>query len=196
MKHTKADIVSKGEFLARSKGYYDTSLNDILEECGISKGTFYNYFESKEDYLNQVLESYGLGMNDYMNVVLKDSSKSPIARLEQLYYSLVEMNEKEKCENGCLLINFSEEVGGSIDSISNRCSLIFNGWLERVADCIQEGQEKDEIIKDMNALDLARFIHTSVNGTCAIMKIERSTAPMKQMIDTCLSLITTKSKTN
>ena len=38
-----------------SRGYENTSVDDIIEEAGIAKGTYYYYFESKEQMLEEVI---------------------------------------------------------------------------------------------------------------------------------------------
>lgn len=38
-----------------SKGYENTSVDDIIREAGIAKGTYYYYFESKEQTLEEVI---------------------------------------------------------------------------------------------------------------------------------------------
>ena len=39
-----------------SKGYENTSVDEIIEEAKIAKGTFYYYFESKEQILEEVVK--------------------------------------------------------------------------------------------------------------------------------------------
>ena len=40
-----------------SNGYENTSVDGIIEEAGIAKGTFYHYFSSKEQLLEEVIDS-------------------------------------------------------------------------------------------------------------------------------------------
>ncbi|WP_088809653.1 MULTISPECIES: TetR/AcrR family transcriptional regulator [Listeria] len=49
MKDKKRRIITEAKNIFRKKGYLLTSVADIVEASGISKGTFYNYFTSKEE---------------------------------------------------------------------------------------------------------------------------------------------------
>ncbi|MEN6327151.1 MAG: TetR/AcrR family transcriptional regulator [Syntrophomonas sp.] len=40
------------------KGYFNTSIRDIIERTGFGTGTFYNYFVDKEDVLKSLLEAF------------------------------------------------------------------------------------------------------------------------------------------
>ncbi len=55
----KALIMQTALELFASEGYYTTSIGKIAQKAGISKGLMYNYFESKEDL---VLEIIGRGI--------------------------------------------------------------------------------------------------------------------------------------
>ena len=50
-------LLEKGIELLWSKGYNATSVNNIVKEANIPKGSFYFYFNSKEDFANLPLIS-------------------------------------------------------------------------------------------------------------------------------------------
>ncbi|MEI2443672.1 TetR/AcrR family transcriptional regulator, partial [Priestia megaterium] len=57
MNQKQLDILGHTHQLFMEKGYVDTSVQDILERSGISKGTFYKYFSSKSELLISLLSS-------------------------------------------------------------------------------------------------------------------------------------------
>lgn len=48
IKKNKKRIMDTASTLFVEKGYNKTSINDIVKKAGMSKGGFYNYFDSKE----------------------------------------------------------------------------------------------------------------------------------------------------
>lgn len=57
MNPKKQQIINAAHHLFIKKGYNASSIQDILDEAGISKGTFYNYFTSKSECLIALMES-------------------------------------------------------------------------------------------------------------------------------------------
>lgn len=56
MNNRKRQVILASLKLFARKGFHSTSIQDILDEAHISKGTFYNYFSSKKDCLVAILE--------------------------------------------------------------------------------------------------------------------------------------------
>ncbi|MGA9227687.1 MAG: helix-turn-helix domain-containing protein, partial [Mesobacillus sp.] len=57
MNDRKQLVIDKAHDLFIEKGYQATSLQEILEYSGISKGTFYNYFSSKNELLIAIFKN-------------------------------------------------------------------------------------------------------------------------------------------
>ena len=51
------NIINAAFTLIAKQGYESTSISQIASEAGVSKGLMYNYFESKEDLLKQLVKS-------------------------------------------------------------------------------------------------------------------------------------------
>ena len=51
-RNTKSRIVDAAWHLFYRQGYDDTTIDDIIEESGTSKGSFYHYFEGKDALLS------------------------------------------------------------------------------------------------------------------------------------------------
>ncbi|SDK28761.1 TetR/AcrR family transcriptional regulator [Sediminibacillus albus] len=59
------------------KGYFSTSMQEIAEDCGVSKGSLYKYFDSKEDVLIQVFEYNHEKMFERARGIHLDQTLSP-----------------------------------------------------------------------------------------------------------------------
>lgn len=53
---TKGVLISIARNLFYTKGYDKTSIQNIIDGANVAKGTFYHYFKSKNDILNQITE--------------------------------------------------------------------------------------------------------------------------------------------
>jgi AcrR family transcriptional regulator len=55
-------LLESAKILFSQRGYYATSVEDIVESAGFSKGTFYFYFESKEELFKSLVEEMHLNI--------------------------------------------------------------------------------------------------------------------------------------
>ncbi len=95
-KYQKKDILKIGYDVLRRNNYHHTGINEILKKANIPKGSFYNFFKSKEDFVLQIIDSYGEINRNEINKYLNDKSKSPYHRLELYSKALITKNETEK----------------------------------------------------------------------------------------------------
>ena len=178
-KYEIEDILETGMEVMREQGYHNTGINDILKASGIPKGSFYNFFSSKEEFGLRLLEHYADTMLAHMDRYLEDTSQSPLERLQHFYSFVIGVNAGEGCTLGCLLNNMGSEVGGLSEAVAQKAQEQFGRWMDKLAACIQEGQKSGEIKRDYHARELAEFVHTSFFGALTRSKIARNIEPMK-----------------
>ncbi|MGB9683184.1 MAG: TetR/AcrR family transcriptional regulator [bacterium] len=79
MKKKKEDILNSALKLFFEKGFNETSIDEITRLAGISKGSFYTYFQSKEDLLSEVIKAaieatrlgfVSLSKEEYLNPIM------------------------------------------------------------------------------------------------------------------------------
>ncbi|MEA3475217.1 MAG: TetR/AcrR family transcriptional regulator [Candidatus Cloacimonadota bacterium] len=81
----KKEIVDTAQSLFYQKGYEKTSVNFIIETIGISKGTFYYYFKSKEDLLDSIVEEFTKEIISKLEPVVNNNSLDAITKLNEFY---------------------------------------------------------------------------------------------------------------
>lgn len=55
---TRRKILNAAEKVFGKKGYYEASVVNITQEAEIGQGTFYNYFQSKKDVYDELIQHY------------------------------------------------------------------------------------------------------------------------------------------
>lgn len=61
---TRQRLVRTAERLIGAHGYENVSVDQIVAECGIAKGTFYHHFKSKDELMDQICGSIYDGLRD------------------------------------------------------------------------------------------------------------------------------------
>lgn len=89
----KNEILDVAERLFCSKGFDNTSTNDILNEIGIARGTLYYHFKSKEDILDAMIERLTNQIVAKAATIALDNSIPVLERLTRTILSLNVDNE-------------------------------------------------------------------------------------------------------
>lgn len=173
-KYQKEEILKIGYDTFRKKGYHNVGINEILKNANIPKGSFYNFFISKEDFALQVIEYYSNWKRNLIEKHLEDKSKSPYHRIKGFYEVLIGINEEDKFSGGCLLNNMANELGALSEPISNATDKNFLSWVYLIADCVKEAQLLGEIRDDYSSYEIAEYLQAGFNGTFSRMKVTHS----------------------
>lgn len=80
----RQELIDAALTLFCDKGYDKTSVNEILNKVGVAKGTFYHYFKSKEDLLDQLVERLSDRFMTEIDKVVRDDKLNAIDKLNQV----------------------------------------------------------------------------------------------------------------
>ncbi|SCY22578.1 TetR/AcrR family transcriptional regulator [Alkaliphilus peptidifermentans] len=84
----KNEILNAAEKLFDGKGYEKCTINDILKEVGIAKGTFYYYFKSKEEVVDAIVSRYKEVVVSRAEKILKNDNINPEEKLMHVFMAM------------------------------------------------------------------------------------------------------------
>jgi TetR/AcrR family transcriptional repressor of nem operon len=176
---TKEKLLDRGVALFTEQGYHGAGLQDILNSVGVPKGSFYNYFASKEEFgaaaINHYIEPFITLLGDW----LQRPDLNAAAALEGYFGSLIAELERRQFMGGCLLGNLIGEIGDT----SETCRLALRQAVHRYRDKLREGLERGQqegvFRTDLSVEDMADLLSDAWQGALLRMKIEQSTKPLE-----------------
>ncbi len=84
-KNTLKQIIVIAKELFFTNGYENTSVNQIIEQVGIAKGTFYHHFKSKVEVLDRIVAEDSIVMHEQYFGILSDSTMDAPTKLSKIF---------------------------------------------------------------------------------------------------------------
>ncbi len=180
VRELREKLLDQGVALLMEQGYHGTGLQELVRSVGVPKGSFYNYFPSKEAFSAEVVKHYIEPFITQLDGHLRRPDVNAETALKAYFNELIEETERRGFKGGCLLGNLIGEIGDT----SDLCQLSLREAVRRYRDKLQEGlaraQQEGSFRKDLDAKDMADFLVNVWQGALLRMKIERSVRPLAQ----------------
>jgi TetR/AcrR family transcriptional repressor of nem operon len=186
---TRATLLEAGKRVFLERGYNNSGIELVLQAAGVPKGSFYYYFESKEDFGLQVLNQFAEDMRANFERFQQDQGVRPLERLRRYFEEVCVRLDSQECRNGCLVGNLSQEMAGQSEKFRVRLEEIFEGCRDRYAGCLQAAQDAGEIAPDLDVQELAEFCLSSWQGAILRAKAARNTRPIRIFIDIVFGIV-------
>ncbi len=177
-------LLEKGMGILWCKGYNGTSVNDIVKAAGIPKGSFYFYFDSKEDFAVKAIEVYFGQQFTPAREILLNTNVSPKQRLLDFYgYRTKMLKEELNCKMGCLASNLGSEMAEHSERI--RTIIVEKEKMihAQITSVIQEAQDCGEIDSSSNPADIVAFFEDAGKGAMISMKEMQSSYPIDNFMN-------------
>ncbi|MBT3256812.1 MAG: TetR family transcriptional regulator [Deltaproteobacteria bacterium] len=176
---TKQKILETGAELIHLKGFNHTGLQEILNVAGVPKGSFYNYFKSKEDFGLQVIDHFA-GYYSFMSrPILEDPALSPLQKIERLLEWFMDFFKSKDYAYGCPIGNLAQEMGDLSPVFRDRLMLAVNIMVDGYSELLAEAQKKGEIPQQLDAKETAYFLVSSWHGALLHMKAIKGPEPLE-----------------
>jgi TetR/AcrR family transcriptional regulator, transcriptional repressor for nem operon len=180
---TRTALLQAGMDVMLEKGYSNTGIQEVLSSLGVPKGSFYHYFESKENFAIAIIEHFDQECSESVRTMLKDQQKTPLQRLYNYCQNGKQGFLSQECRKGCLIGNLSQEMSDQSETLRKVLSAVMTKRQDLFADCIKEGQKLGEISQDWPADKLAEYFISSWSGAFMSAKTVKNIEPLDTFID-------------
>ena len=176
---TKQKILETGAELIHLKGFNHTGLQEILKAVGVPKGSFYNYFRSKEDFGLQVIDHF-VGYYTFMSrPILEDPALSPLEKIRRLLEWFIEFFKSKDYAYGCPIGNLAQEMGDLSPVFRDKLRSALDILVGTYSGMLAQAQKEGEISQNLDVREAARFLVSSWHGALMHMKAMKGPEPLE-----------------
>ena len=190
---TKEFIIEKAAPIFNKKGYAGTSLSDLIEATGLTKGSIYGNFENKDEVATAVF-NYNIKLVNKRiaeYVVLKNTCTEKLIGITEYYRN----NWKYVFEKGgCPLLNASVEADDNLLFLKENVQNSIKRWVKSISVIIDDGKKEGEFKKNINSADYAYAIITLLEGGIMLGKIMNNQKHLILALDRIVYIINTEIK--
>ena len=180
--HNKEDIVQIGLEIILSKGFNATGVDAILKLAKSPKGSFYNFFSSKEAFCLEVIDRYLDGVTNDFQAIFADTSIAPLERVRKSFEVRIALFESYHCTKGCLLGNLGLELSDMHERVRERLVQGLKGWEKSLSVLLRQAHEDKTLLAELDVNVLAENLIASFQGALLCAKIKKSLAPLNNFI--------------
>lgn len=175
-------LLATGLELLTRQGYAATGVQEITNASGVPKGSFYNYFDSKEEFAIEVLRRYQEQACGQLYALLADRGRPPLERLAALFEALGADFAAGGFEGGCLAGRLAQELAGETPAFRAPVAWTFDCMQGAIADTLRDARARGDLAGDDDPDDLAQFLFNSWQGAAMRAKAAHSRQPLDNFI--------------
>lgn len=174
----KEHILDAGLEVMKARGYNGTSVKDIVDAAGVPKGSFYNYFDSKEAFAVEALERASAAGLAAAHEALTDSTVEPVSRLTRFFESWVSDCCAANFRVGCFLGNMCQEMADSSEAIRACVRRILRDHTGLIEAVLEEAREAGRVEPTLDTRSMAEFLFNAWEGAVMRMKAAECREPL------------------
>jgi TetR/AcrR family transcriptional repressor of nem operon len=175
-------LLAAGLDLFLRQGFNGTGIQQITDQAGVPKGSFYNHFASKEAFGAAIIDLYSEHSRNSWKRWMRGAPADPMEAIRHVFTAMLEHHERAGCSLGCLIGNLAAEVAPASKLFRKRLQIAQLAWRERLAELIRAAQDIGQIRDDLDATALSALTWSAWEGALLSMKVEGSVRPLGESI--------------
>jgi len=167
---TKQYIIEKTAPVFNRKGFAGTSVNDMIEATGLTKGSIYGNFENKDEVALAAFD-YNFGVVSSMIKTKMSAKPHSIDKLKVYLTVFTDFVNLPMLHGGCPVLNTAVESDDTHGRLRAKAVGAIEDWYKNIEYIIKEGINTGQIKQGTNAKDFAGAFIALIEGGIMLAKV-------------------------
>ena len=178
---TKETILNKSGILFNTQGYKATSISNITDATGLTKGAIYRHFTSKDELEIETLAHLSGVMDEKMRWRIKGQATAgnKLRAVVQFFESYI---SDPPIEGGCPLLNAAVEADDAHPALRKSALKILNGLRSGLISVLEKGIYYKQLKRGIDKELYATLIIASLEGAIMMSKLSGNDDDIKRII--------------
>lgn len=166
---TRQFIVERTAPIFNKKGYAGTSINDMTDATGLTKGSIYGNFANKDEV---ALAAFDYNVHKVTSMIRSEMDKKKTVREKLLVYVDVYNGSIQGFpEGGCPILNTAVEADDTHEALKKKVVDVILNWKNYIISLLQQGIEKKEFREIKDPEQTALSIISTIEGGIMVSRV-------------------------
>jgi len=179
---TREYIIQKTAHIFNCKGYAGTSIHDLTEATGLTKGSIYGNFDNKDEVALAAFDYNFQQVVFYMKsrIDLRESVIGKLLVYPETYRNFTELGV---LQSGCPVMNTSVESDDTHPLLRQKAADAYAFWKESLERHLKNGIESGEIRPDVDVNEFIAVLISLIQGGIIHAKTTGKTTSLNLAMD-------------
>ena len=181
----KRQILNAASEVFSKKGFHEVRMDDIVKQSGLSKGTIYWYFSSKDEIITCILDD--IFTAEFEN--LKDLQHSELSAMQRIkMFTRIALEDVEKYSINAPIIYEFISTAGRETSVKQKLKNYMRSFIEIMKPIVQQGIDNQEFRK-IDPQDAAVAIGSVIEGIFLLWIYDPETIKLNTHMEISIDLL-------
>ncbi|AFC30395.1 TetR family transcriptional regulator [Paenibacillus mucilaginosus 3016] len=169
---TRQHIIEKSAGLFNQKGYAGSSIQDIIEVTGLTKGGVYRTFSSKDEIAQEAFDySLRIVMEQFLKAA--EEAETAIDKIMAVCAVYEDPVNHSPIEGGCPLLNTAVEADDGYLPLREKAAAAHGQFTAFLQSILDKGITNGELSSGLNTEAVASFVVSSLEGGVMASRLTR-----------------------
>ena len=189
MPPTKRKLVEAAIRLMMRQGYTATTVDQVCSQAGLTKGSFFHYFENKEAIGRAAMEFFSCCQSEAFAAGALDRVDDPVERIHALFDLMERMIGDPTHPGVCLVGMMAQELAASNETMRGCCEQHLGGWTTMVAGMLAEAKQARVPESAFDPESVAWLLTSMVQGSMLVAKTRQDRGVILNNIRHCRAYV-------